>query len=391
MIPASPEFIKAMSQPIVETYIKLEFYDSNMNYIDEFTKQCTRDDFGAISVSRDRPIMRSFSFALDNSDGTFTWGDSNLVWINKRIKIYTGLKTSNGIEYVPQGVFVLTEPSDSHNEEGQKCFITGQDKAYLYNDKRGKIINPLTIEKDANVGTAIKLLAQQNGETMFNFDTVTATVPYEITYQPGENRWSIMEELAVFAECMIYFDVNGYLRLKKIDLNEFTQYGVTWTYQYGINTEKFYSGNIRKFDEQNLANQIVVLAGSSQTATASYTLTVDDTDPLWANSPYSIQQIGTVTYLHNNGSPDPILTTESECKWRAKYELMNRLGYSEKVSLRMIPNYLHEPYDIIQIEDSKNNVTGRYMIDAFDIPITPDYMNTEVRKEYRLIDDWDFI
>lgn len=390
MIPASPEFINAMKKPIVETYIKLEFYDKSMNFVSEFTKKCTRDDFGAISVQRDRKIMRSFSFALDNSDGTFTWSDSSLVWINKRLKVYTGLKTSNGIEYVPQGVFVLTEPSDSNNEEGQKCFITGQDKAYLYNDKRGKIINPLEIEEGVNVGTAIKLLATQNGETLFNFDAVTATVPYKLNYQAGENRWTIMEELALFAECVIYFDVNGYLRLKKIDLNEFTEYGVTWIYQYGVNTEKFYSGNIRKLDEQLLANKIVVLAGSAQTAIASYILTVDDTDPLWTGSPYSIQELGVIPYLHNNGSPDPLLDSDS-CKWRAKWELMNRLGYSERVSLRIVPNYLHEVYDVIQIEDNKNNVTGRYLMEGFDIPINPDYMNTEVRKENRIILDWDFI
>ena len=112
---------------------------------------------------------------------------------------------------------------------------------------------------------------------------------------------------------------------------------------------------------------------------------------LWGNNPYRIEQIGEWTYFHNDNRPDPLITTHSEAFWRAKYELMNRLGYTEKISLQIAPNYLHDASDVIAIIDEENNVSGRYLIESFNIPIIPDLLTIETRKERRIIDDWDFV
>ncbi len=61
--------------------------------------------------------------------------------------------TENVIEYVPLGVYILTDLRDTHNlSDGKKCFITGMDKAYLMNDKYGKLKNPNEIIKIAGKG-----------------------------------------------------------------------------------------------------------------------------------------------------------------------------------------------------------------------------------------------
>ncbi len=394
MIPASADFIATMkSKTPKEVYLKLELYNRDMSFIEQITTFVSKNDIANISCSRTRPIRRSFSFALDNSDGRFSWGSNRTIWINKRLKLFIGLKLPNGtIEYAPQGVFVLTDLYDTHNEtDGKKCFITGQDKAYLMNDKYGKLKNPLTVAKDLNVATAIKTIATQAGETEFNFDEVTATIPYELTYEPGDNYWKILEELAIFAQCEIFYDVYGKLRLKAIDLNDFTNYPETWIYELDGLNGHLYAGNERKLNIDNLANHILVLGGSGSTAVASYELKVTNTDPLWANCPYAIEEIGDLLYLHNGGNPDGLLTTVDECKWRAKYELMNRLGYSEDVPVYVAPNYLHEPGDIIKIIDSESGINDRYMIDSFNLPIVPELMTLECRKEQRIISDWNFI
>lgn len=418
MIPASQNFINAMERPVKELYLKIEIYDSKMNFISEITKKVSAKDIGTLSVDRTRPIRRSFSFTLDNASNEFTWGEDNLIWIDKRIKIYTGLKlpkttcqmlidrnvtcndlknktcmeltADNSIEYIPQGVFILSEPTASHNKDGKKVTITGQDKAFLMTDKRGKFVNEQIIEKGAPISTAIKLIAQGAGETMFLFDDIDAIVPYELTYQPDDNRWKAIEELADFAKCDIYYDVNGYLRLQKyetdIDLEP-----VVWTYKYGDHSERFYAGNVRKMDETDLANHIRVLGGSGQTATVIYDLVVDDNDPLWKGSPYSIQKIGRILYNHNNGQPDSLITTKDEAKWRAKYELMNRLGYAEKVELSLAPNWLHDAGDVIQIEDKEDGVTGKYKINSFQLPLIPNMMSCECVKYRKVISDWNEI
>lgn len=672
------EFITAMRSPIKELKIKLEFYDSKMNYISELTKNVTKADIGGISVDANRPVRRSFSFGLSNLKNNFDWGDNELVWIDKRVKLYTGLKThKQDTIYIPQGVFIVSEPVNTHDMSGKMTLITGQDKAWLMTDKRGKFVDEQTIETGTDIVTAIKLVAGKAGETMFLFDPVTEKVPFELVYASSDNRWKAIQELAEFAKCEIFYDENGYLRLKKIE-TDIDLEPTTWLYEYGGNNERFYAGNKRRFDESELANHIRVLGGSGQTATVMYDLVVDesiiqdtfeknfsqqsemngvkenvlvestgkivldkgnatiddkiidtfevaphpfnwsgdfqknkysakdgelglnlvnpktstatmsftDINPttqngnisfwynytgddnnytalmftvagttyrlsntsaepqgwkfvtfpvpastgtktfkwmhqkgnlltstpsfdnvtyirgtkqivgykpkgrydsldfaftgfakdadsirlewdesvpagtnlkvetsfsinsgttwsnwkdtkngeyiasfsnripssqirvkyrvyfetsdltktpalnsmkfligtsMWANHPYSIQRIGRVLYEHNNGSPDPLLTTVDECKWRAKWELMKRLGYAERVTLDLAPNWIHDAGDVIQIEDQENKVTGKYKISSFQLPLNIQMMSCECYKYVKQIKDWNFI
>lgn len=392
MIPASGDFIRAMSSSIKKQRVKLEIYDNQMNYIREITQNVIRDSIGQISVELDRPIRRSFSFSLDNSKGLFGWGAEKLIWIDKRVKLYIGLELYDGqIEYVPQGTFILVDPEDTNNLEGKRVNITGQDLAYLLTDKRGKFVNETTLSEGLNIATAIRIIAEGGGIAQFNFDVIDKTIPYEIVYGATDSRWSAIEELAKLAQCDVFFDVHGRLRLKAIDLNSFQSEPPVWSFKYGDKNEKFYAGNVRKMDSTNLANHVVVLGGSSQTATARAEIIVTESNQLWKDSPYSIEKLGYTTYFHNNGSPDPIITTNDEAFWRAKYELMNRMGYTERVSLNLSPHYLLEAGDIIEIVDSENGLEGKYLITSFSVPINPELMTVNCYKQNQVINDWNFI
>jgi hypothetical protein len=391
MIPASDTFVKALKSPIKQVYLKLELYDNSMKFIKEITTKVTRDSIGSISVDADRDIRRSFSFTLDNQNNEFDWGENYSIWIDKRVKLFIGLKTLMGVEYIPQGLFILSEPTDSHGFNGKITSLTGQDKAYLFTGNRGKFLNQTTIATGTKITDALKIIAQANGETLFNFDPITATVPYELTYEASSNRWEAMKMLALLGQCEIFYDVNGYLRLREIDLNQINNYSPVWSYKYGDPSERFYAGNVRSMDEQNLSNHIVVLGGGSDTAVARYELKVSQTNPLWVDSPYAVERIGDILYAHNNGNPDPLLSTNDECKWRAKYELMNRLGYTERISMQISPNYLHDASDVIEVQDSQNNVSGKYLLRSFSLPLNPSLMRCECYKERKVINDWNFI
>jgi hypothetical protein len=391
MYPVSDAYLVALRSPIKQLFLKIEMFDSSDVFIREVTKKVTKDDIGSISVSNDRAIRRSFSFSLKNEDNEFDFGTENLIWLDKRIKLYIGLKLkSGGIEYVPQGYFILTEPQDSHTLDGKKTTITGQDKAYLLTDDRGKFINNTTIATGANIATTIKLIASDIGETFYNFDTVTETVPYELTYDAGTSRWDAISELALLAKSEVYYDVDGYLRLRKIDLNEFESLPINWTFTYGDGTDKFYAGNVRKL-EDTIRNHVIALGGSSQTATQRYEIIVTEDNVLWADSAYSVEKIGYRTYWHNNGNPDPLLggSSSDPCKWRAKYELRNRLGYTERLTAYSAPIYSFDANDIIEITDSENSVSGRYLLQSFSLPINPTQMSLECLKYVKVLDDWD--
>jgi hypothetical protein len=269
--------------------------------------------------------------------------------------------------------------------------LTGQDKAYLLSDNRGKIVNDLTIATGTNIASAIKTIASNAGETLYNFDSVSVVTPYELHYSAGESTWKIIKELADLAICDIYYDVYGYLKLKLYNLNEIDQYPAVWIFKYNDPTEKFYAGNVRRLDVGEMCNFVRTCGGSGQSATVTYDLIVDETNPLWVGSPYSIQKLGKIVYFHNNGTPDPLISDIALAKARCKWELMHRLGYSEKVSLNISPLQILDGNDVIGIEDSENNVTGKYRIVSFDVPIIPDLMTIECLKHRQILTDWNAI
>lgn len=393
MIPSSSDFLRALRLPIKEFYLKIEFYDSKMNYLNEFTKQITENDIGSITVDSSRAVRRSFQFTLLNKHGEFLFGSDKLIWLNKRVRVYTGLKLTNQtIEYIPQGVFVLTELKDTDNENGSYTTISGQDKMYLQTDKRGSLKYDTELAVGLNIGEAIKVLARNNGETLFNFDTVTETIPYTLTYQAGDSTYKAYEELSLLAKCDLYYDVNGYLRLRKIDLNSFEHEPSVWKVDSTNPNERFYAGNQRSL-EDTIANHIVVLGGSGQTATQKSELIVTETDTKWKNSPYTVESIGRITYWHNNGEPDSLLGGEDNgpVLWRAKYELLKRLSYSERLSLNLAPIYALEANDIIEVNIPNNSVNGKYLIQSLNIPLKPEIMTCDCLKYVKVIDDWDFL
>lgn len=390
MIPCSNDFLATLNRPVKEMYVKFELYDNSMKFLSDITKDVTKEDTGSISVDKNRPVRRSFSFSLNNISNLYSWGEEKLIWINKRVKVLVGLKLPNGkVEYIPQGVFILTDLSDNHTKQGKTTSLSGQDKAYLFTDKRGKFINELTIAKDTKISTAIKTIAQAGGENLFLFDTVTKTVPYELTYSSNDNRWTAMEELAKLAQCDLYYDVNGYLRLEKVETNIDLEPTV-WSYKNGESGDLFYAGNVRKLDEYEMANAIRVIGASAQSTTIIYDLVVDDTKTQWKNNPYSIQKIGYILYQHNDGNADSLITTQSDAIYRARYELMKRLGYCERLDLYLAPNWLHDAGDVVEVVDD-NNVEGKYLIESFQVPIKPDLMTANCLKYRKLIENWDDI
>lgn len=393
MILTSTEFVTALQSPIKNVFVRVTVFDHLMKYISEFTQQ-VNSDIGYITADSGRAIRRSLSLTLDNSKGLFTFGEGNLLWLNKRIKVEIGLRLKNGkIEYIPQGVYCLTQPVNQHTiDSGKSATIELADKAFLYTDKRGRLKNHLKIATNTKVTDAIKIVAQGAYETQYNFDDVTATVPYELNYEPSKSRWEIIQELAAFAKCTIFFDVHGYLRLKKIDLNAIDSEPIVWTFKHGDAGEKFYAGNIRRFDETNLANSIRVLGGNGDVAAVLYDLVIDEKNSLFSKHPYSIQQIGEILYEHNNGNPDSLILNAADAKYRAKYELMRRAGYDEQITLYSAPHFLLEPEDVIWIEDQNSGVMGaKYVIKSLTIPISPQLMSIECLRQRKVIENWDFI
>ncbi len=394
MITVPSEVIQILKSPEFNIHIKLEIFDHQYKFLGEYSEQVT-SDIGTINLSNSSPARRSLTVTLDNSDGRFTFDDKSLVWLDKRVKFYIGVNIGNKpIYYIPQGVYVATEPSnDNTPDNGSRCAIELIDLSYLYTDKRGKLKNYFEIPAGRKITDTIRAIANAAYPTRFNFDEIEEekdVVPYVMNYNPETSRWEVMQELASKVQCSLFFDAEGYLRLKKIDLNDVDISPVVWEFKYDGN-DPFYAGSVRRVDTTNIANSIRVIGGNGETTTYLYDLVIDETNPLFVGHPYSIQRIGEIMYFHNNGNHDGVITSLEEAKYRAKYELMRRAGYDEIISLSSFPVFILEPDDAVWIEDRANGSRGRYLIETMAIPISPSLMTFEARRPIRVIENWDFI
>ncbi|WDV47036.1 hypothetical protein PV797_04870 [Clostridiaceae bacterium M8S5] len=383
MINASESFKKALLKPISEVFVKLELLDNAENVIDIFTEEVSSDSIGDISVDSSRDIRRMFTLTLDNKDGRFTWNENGLIWIdNKKIKLYVGLKTPLGIEYIPQGVFVITQPQATHKPSANSVTINGQDKWYLLTGNFGRFTHETTIKKGTNIKEAIKIVAENAGIKKMILDNTDITVPYDLTFQIGQNRGKAIKDLAskAFADGEyfydVYFDVNGYLRFTK-HKDPLLQ-APCWTYK--IDESTLYAGSIRKLDDTHLFNHILVLGGSSRTAEFKTELVIDETVTKWKDHPYSIQKIGDRFCAWNNANPDSMIDTQSQCDARAKFELKKKLQFCEKVTLNIAPNYLHQVNDVVEIIDDNNGCQGSYQLTRFSIPLKPKIVSATANK-----------
>ncbi len=299
---------------------------------------------------------------LVNKSGALTWGAGNLIWLDKLFKPYYGVWINGAWEWIPQGVFPCSMPiadSESSGKAMNEVEFQGGDKMnYL-----GKTPNDITIANGADIAIAIK--SALNGiETMFNLDSTSGqqTVPYDMTWNAGTEYSKIITDLAGIITWEIHYDENGYLRLHApIDPTATAPALVMSAQSSGFN---LWAGAQRQADDSNLANYIVVNGGSTQTALVSYTLQDNN-----SASPTSIQNIGQRVYLHNNGNPDPVITTSALAQARANYEYKKRLQIVEKLNFKMFPVPFLEHDDVCQITDTNNGTSGKYQMMSYTLPL----------------------
>ena len=318
MINASDSFKEAMNNSIAEVYWKFELLDKNLNVLDTITTDVSYDDIGDISVDSTRDIHRQVTIQLNNHSGKFVWNENALIWIDlKRVKIYVGLQTPNGIEYVCLGVFILSSPENNSSPTENSTTIVGSDLWYLLTDNFGKYTNITTYDafekdKDDNIlydddnqpiyktekdkdgktiynsdGTPklykitnyIKSILENVGITKYIIDDCDSYLTTELTYQIGDNRGQAIKDLV--AKCYseldnyfyeAYFDVNGYFRFQKY--MKPTEIAPVATYKIEDGTA--YAGSTRSLDDSSLFNDIIVVGGSGDTAEFRTQLTVDE-------------------------------------------------------------------------------------------------------------------
>ena len=152
---------KLITQKILELRFKMEVYDENNHVLDTLEGGIVG---GSLSINAESDVRRTFNVdIIPNRQFDIRIKENNLIWINRKVKLYIGINDKLRNEYIwyPQGVYVFTSTSITYDTTTNKVSVSCSDMvAKLDGTKNGQlgqqIIKFPSYEEDETTGEIIK-------------------------------------------------------------------------------------------------------------------------------------------------------------------------------------------------------------------------------------------
>lgn len=369
-IPVYAEPTKSLLSPIRQYLTRIEWLDWMENFVGDYTADVLD---GSLSIDASRDCRRSFSMTLNNSGGLYIPNSArNNMGVKVRIK--RGIQTATGVYWWNRGIFVLSDPSSSHQGADKIVSLTGVDKWALLDGSLGGTLTETTvITKDTNIADAIRAVTADAGEIKFAFDVCTTTTPYTITREMGDTRADLIKELALIPSWNIYYDVNGYLCFNP--LIDPLQKQIVTDLSVGGTYRKLYVTSEYSPEWSKIKNYWKIQGYSDPDTGIIYDGVAQD------NNPYS----PTNTAIPPNGIglktevlTDDNLTTDNLCEQRATYELRKNLTKIDRSSHTIIPLPFLNEGDCVKLKDSATGIVDdKYEIQSITEPLGLGLMQLE--------------
>jgi hypothetical protein len=362
----------AFISPILQYQNKIEWLDWNTESpIADYTSDAID---GSISVDKSNNIRRTFTLSVNNSNGLYVPNGARTN-MGVKVRLKRGINTPTGITWYDRGVFVLSDPTSSHQGAQKLVDLQGVDKwALLDGSLGGTLASTTVIPNGTSISEAIRAVVEDaTGETKFAFDVCDVTTPYTITKEAGETVADLILELALIPSWELFYDVNGYLRFRPM-IDPLQKQIVVDLSQDGI-YRSLYIGGEYSPEWSKIKNSWKVLGYSDPDTGIIYDGTAQDNNPYsptnTALPPYGIgEKLKVMT--------DSNLRSDDLCSQRAAYELRANLTKIDRSQHYIIPiPYLLEG-DCVQLEDVSNGIPkDKYEIQAFTEPLGLGLMQIE--------------
>ena len=313
---------------------------------------------------------RNLNINLVNKNGKYT-PSINTIWVHNKFRFDIGISFGGETYWFPRGIFIMGNPSSTHQDSDKQVTLTLEDKFALLEGKMGTLETTYEIPAGTLIKDAIEgILTIDTGAGYpldlkpilydHNFDGIVT--PYTITKDPGSNFGEMILELAdmLGAECF-YNDIGN---LCFIDINETIQdpnKPIIWHYS---DEKKEFLDSSTSYDFGNIVNEVHVVGdnvnGKIFSAVAS------NNDPA---SPICIKRIGRhIEYIN-----DAAIYSDKLAQDRADYELRCKSIINTSVSISTTFNPLIFVDNIITIEDSFYNFKReRFVIQSISYNIGVD-------------------
>lgn len=289
----SQEYIKAVSLPAKKYKIKLEFLGVYENVIDEISQDLSADNQGQISVNYQQLVRRSCSLTLINVDLKYIPSPNSLVWVDRKFKLWIGLEVGNDIYWFSQGVYVITNATNS----GADVSIQASDKGSVLNGDvlLGMAETQYVIESGSKISDLVKdtlMLDRGNNipldskEPIINTEIGNQITQAEISIDENSYIGNIFTNIANGYGADVYYNSDGRLVIEKMAdgdrLDGYKYMGHLWEFG-GLTVE---NGKSVDYDFKGI-NAVTVYTNSNNLKNVSYT--AYNNNPL---SPLRVDMIG---------------------------------------------------------------------------------------------------
>jgi hypothetical protein len=372
MYPASGEFKTAiLSDHIVVS--KAEIWNQN-------SKLTTLNvDNGQVTVSVNSGVRRTCQVNLvtDRSANNLVPdnGFDTLAPFGNELRLYRGVQFTNGsIEYVPLGVFVMTDVVVSDTNDGVNISITGEDRSLIIS--RAKWTEPYQMVSGTLEASLTAMLQNRWVDVQTSFVTTNVTVNQVVWgTESNSDPWQDSVSLAQLVGYDLYFDVLGVAVLRpfpSLDAStvvakyEEGQQTLITSLDRSMSSKETYNGVIYTIEGSQVTTPIRVEVWDEDTTSPTYRYGV------FGNAP---------TFVTTN-----LLATEAEAIKAATSLLDTYRGAQESINWGSIVDPTLDVNDVVYIKTAGSKTDRLVIIDELDIPMSPLASMTAKARTVRIID-----
>lgn len=221
------DYIKIATKNNIHPKFKIQMLDEYENVIDEITGDISRDNSGSISNNYQQGVRRSVSLTFIDTEGKFLPdSNSNLIWANKKFKLFSGLldTDTNEIFWFSEGIYYFSNVSSSRNGADKLTTVNGVDKFGKFGSELGynQLESTYLIPAGTKIYDAIKGILNIDIGNGYPIDPIEPVLdplyidevcPYDISKSPSSYLSEMLIELADIIGCDIYYDADGRLHV----------------------------------------------------------------------------------------------------------------------------------------------------------------------------------
>ena len=325
---------------------------------------------GKISINQNSGIRKSGNISLYNYNNMFTPNVVNgILWEGHKIRIDTGIYFNKNVYWFQNGIFVLHDPSENHEDHSVSCSI--YDKfAMLDGTVSGKRDSEFKIPVGTPIKTAIMLCLNPDNNTDLAYDSKTVifpskyidqTTPYTITKDPNCTMGEIIVELAKMISCDAFYNESGNLVIYPDSDNvEIETSPIQWVYK----KEDSLTGKpSMDYSFANIAKRVTVFGAIENGY--QYKGVFENTNPITKDYTRNLYFVS-----------DDNIIGDQLCLDRAKYEYKKncRLNIQLKFQSVYIPHLLPNDVVLWSSEDLNFN-NDKFIINSIEFDLVNEGMS----------------